>query len=124
MPTESPYRIVLADDHAAFRHYLKRFLYERGGLEVVGEAGDGIELLEILNLTAPIVHMAIVDLKTGAGIAVEPEENKQLMTYAGMVHRALAVHVDKIVLTIVQPPSMIELCASWTMSDDTIGSSV
>lgn len=62
MQTECPYRIVLADDHAMFRHDLKRIFMERSDLEVAGEAGDGRELLEILCLIAPAPKMAIVDI--------------------------------------------------------------
>jgi hypothetical protein len=49
----------------------------------------------------------VVDLKTGAGVAVDPDDNKQLLTYAGM---ALATTpqlkgISRVRLTIVQPPS-------------------
>jgi DNA-binding NarL/FixJ family response regulator len=62
MPIICPYRVVLADDHAMFRQYLKRILMARSEMEVAGEAGDGVELLEILGLTEPAVQMAIVDI--------------------------------------------------------------
>ena len=62
MQTECPYRIVLADDHAMFRHDLMRILRERSDLEVTGEAGDGRELLEVLCLIVPAPNMAIVDI--------------------------------------------------------------
>lgn len=42
------YRIVLADDHAMIRKGIRKILEERDTFEVVGEAGDGIELLDIL----------------------------------------------------------------------------
>jgi hypothetical protein len=38
------YRIVLADDHALIRQGLGRIIKGVANLEVVGEAGDGIEL--------------------------------------------------------------------------------
>lgn len=56
------YRLVLADDNALFRHTLKRLLLERPELEVAGEAGDGLELLEFLALNRPAANMAIIDL--------------------------------------------------------------
>jgi DNA-binding NarL/FixJ family response regulator len=62
MPIICPYRVVLADDHAMFRQYLKRILMARGEMEVAGEAGDGVELLELLGLTEPAAQMAIVDI--------------------------------------------------------------
>jgi DNA-binding NarL/FixJ family response regulator len=44
-----PYRLVLADDHFAFREVLKILLEKRKDLEVVAEADNGLELVNILN---------------------------------------------------------------------------
>jgi DNA-binding NarL/FixJ family response regulator len=43
-----PYRIVIADDHVMFRQGIKRIIEETEELEVVGEASDGFELLDLL----------------------------------------------------------------------------
>lgn len=56
----APYKIVLADDHAMFRGGLKRILMEKGGLEVIGEAVDGLELLGLLTRLAP--DLVIIDI--------------------------------------------------------------
>lgn len=56
----NPYRIVVADDHNMFRQGLKRILSEMADLEVVGEVGDGLELLKRLNELTP--HMVILDI--------------------------------------------------------------
>ena len=45
----NPCRVILADDHALLRQGLKRILSDIAGLEVVGEARDGIELLQMVN---------------------------------------------------------------------------
>lgn len=55
-----PYRIILADDHVLIRQGLRKIIDEVAGLEVAGEAGDGRELLELLNRL--ITHMVILDL--------------------------------------------------------------
>jgi DNA-binding NarL/FixJ family response regulator len=55
-----PYQIVLADDHVMFRRGIKRIVQSIPGVEVAGEAGDGLELLEILKKTTP--HMVIMDI--------------------------------------------------------------
>ncbi len=57
---ENSYRIVLADDHAMFRRGVKRIIQENTELEVVGEAADGLELLEIIKKSPP--QMVIVDV--------------------------------------------------------------
>jgi DNA-binding NarL/FixJ family response regulator len=54
------YGIVLADDHVLVRQGLRRILEGMADLEVVGEANDGLELLNLLNQLAP--HMVILDI--------------------------------------------------------------
>ncbi len=59
--TTQPYSIVLADDHAPFREGLRKMLAERG-LKIIGEAADGIELLNFLQTSKSLPDMAIVDI--------------------------------------------------------------
>jgi len=54
------YRIVLADDHAMIRHGIRKILEEQPFYEVIGEAGDGLELLDILKKNSP--DMIIMDI--------------------------------------------------------------
>src|SRR6185369_4700355 len=54
------YRIVIADDHPLFRMGLRRIIEGVGDLKVVGEAGDGLELLGLLAESPP--HLVILDL--------------------------------------------------------------
>ena len=56
----TPYRITLADDHVLLRQGLRRIIEESGEFQVVGEAGDGLELISLLNKTVP--DMAVVDI--------------------------------------------------------------
>lgn len=61
MSAKTPtYRIVLADDHPMFREGVKRIIDDVPYLKVVGEVGDGEELINILPGTMP--DMAILDL--------------------------------------------------------------
>jgi DNA-binding NarL/FixJ family response regulator len=57
-----PYRIMLADDHAILRRDLKKILAARNDLEVIGEAADGLELLDLLRMSELAPHMVIVDI--------------------------------------------------------------
>jgi len=54
------YRIVLADDHELFRQDLRKIIDGMSGLKVVGEAGDGLELLKLIGSVSP--QMAILDI--------------------------------------------------------------
>jgi DNA-binding NarL/FixJ family response regulator len=56
----TPYRIVLADDHALVRQGLKRIIEGVADLEVIGEANDGLELLTLLKRLAP--DLVILDI--------------------------------------------------------------
>jgi DNA-binding NarL/FixJ family response regulator len=56
----TPYGIVLADDHVMFRRGVKKIIEEMEDLEVLGEAGDGLELLEILKKKNP--DLVILDI--------------------------------------------------------------
>ena len=48
MGENESYRIVLADDHVIFRQGIKGLIDSRPELEVVGEASDGLELINLL----------------------------------------------------------------------------
>jgi len=55
-----PLRIVLADDHVMFRQGIRNILGTREDIEVVAEAGDGLQLLDVLKKTeADLVIMDI-----------------------------------------------------------------
>ena len=59
-PKTPPYRIILADDHPMFREGVKRIIDDVPQLKVIGETGDGVELLNILS--EPLPDMVIIDL--------------------------------------------------------------
>ena len=56
----SPYHIILADDHVLMRQGLRRIIEETPDLDIVGEAGDGVELLRLLNGITP--HLVVLDI--------------------------------------------------------------
>lgn len=53
-------RIIIADDHAVLRDGTRELLQRENDMEVVGEAGDGLEAVELVRKTKPDV--AIVDI--------------------------------------------------------------
>ena len=55
-----PYRILLAEDHILFRELIKKSLEVIPDIKVVGEVGDGIQLLKSLKILKP--HMIILDI--------------------------------------------------------------
>ena len=55
MAIPEPIRVVLADDHAMVRQALTPILEESGSICVVGQAGDGLEVLRVAAQTQPDV---------------------------------------------------------------------
>jgi DNA-binding NarL/FixJ family response regulator len=64
----SAYRVVLADDHVMVRQGVKRILKEIPDLEVVGEVGDGLELLELLKKGRPDLILLDISMPHLQGI--------------------------------------------------------
>jgi len=87
-----PYHIVLADDHVILRQGLKRILGEATDLEVVGEAGDGLELLTLVNRLIP--HMVILDISMPKLRGIEAIREIK-MVHPDMKVLILTMHKDK-----------------------------
>ena len=62
-------RIVLADDHPIYRDGLARSLSDDAGIEVVGEASDGVEAVEVVLRERPDVVLLDISMPRGGGIA-------------------------------------------------------
>jgi DNA-binding NarL/FixJ family response regulator len=65
---ERALRVVLADDDVLLREGLASLL-ERSGFEVVGQAGDGIELLALVRSARP--ELAVIDIRMPPGHGTE-----------------------------------------------------
>ena len=65
---ERALRVVLADDDVLLREGLASLL-ERSGFEVVGQAGDGVELLALVRSARP--ELAVIDIRMPPGHATE-----------------------------------------------------
>ena len=56
----NPYKIVLADDHILLRKGIKQIIEASDDMKVVGEAGDGLDLLNLLKTVT--ADMVILDI--------------------------------------------------------------
>jgi DNA-binding NarL/FixJ family response regulator len=83
------YRIILADDHIMFRQGIKWILKEFKGVEVVGEANDGFELLELLKHVSTDMVILDISMPKIRGIEVTREIK---MTYPGVKVLILTMH--------------------------------
>lgn len=69
-------RVLLADDHILFREALHSLLDKTEDIEVVGEAGDGAQVLQQLDRLAPDVVVMDVSMPNMSGI----EATRQLQS--------------------------------------------
>jgi len=83
---------VLADDHVLVRQGLKRIINGTGDLAVVGEASDGLELLELLGKVSP--DMVILDISMPRLRGIEAiQEIRRIRPNARVL--ILTMHRDK-----------------------------
>ena len=86
------YRIILADDHVLVRQGLKRILDGEGDLEVIGEAADGLELLDHLKRSSP--NLIILDISMPRLRGIEAiHEIRAVMPNVGIL--VLTMHKDR-----------------------------
>ena len=71
-----PCQIVLADDHVLIRRGLKKIIDGQPGLRVMGEAGDGQELLEFLKDKRPDIILLDISMPKLRGIDAIPQVKK------------------------------------------------
>jgi DNA-binding NarL/FixJ family response regulator len=66
----SKFRIILADDHTLFRAGIKRILQDDPNLSVIGEAADGLELLDLLEQSIPDLIILDISMPRLQGLEV------------------------------------------------------
>jgi DNA-binding NarL/FixJ family response regulator len=86
------YNIILAEDHVLVRQGIKKIIQEDGNLKVVGEAGDGIELLELLQKVTPNLIILDISMPRLRGLAAA-EKIKKL--YPDIKILILSMHRSK-----------------------------
>ena len=88
----NPCRIIIADDHRLFRQGLKSLLEARSDLEVVGEAADGLQLLDLLNQSPPDIILLDISMPNLRGIEAVHEIKR---SYPRVKILILTMHKDK-----------------------------
>lgn len=68
--SEEAIRIVIADDHALVREGIRRVLDDDPGLEVVGEASDGVETLRLIEELEPDVLLLDLTMPGPGGLQI------------------------------------------------------
>ncbi|MCR8632358.1 MULTISPECIES: response regulator [Paenibacillus] len=85
-------KLVLADDHQLFREGVKRILNMENDLEVVGECGDGIQVIELCNTLNPDIVLMDINMPVENGV-VATEKLKEIFPDIKVI--ILSIHDDE-----------------------------
>lgn len=85
-------KILLADDHQLFREGLKRILNMESDLEVIGECGDGIQVMEFCNHVQPEIVLMDINMPIETGV-VTTERLKGMFPDIKVI--ILSIHDDE-----------------------------
>jgi len=90
-----PIRILIADDHAVVRSGLRALLRADPDLEVVGEAGDGAEVMRLVEALHPDVVLLDVTMPPDNGIETAKRLKAQ---FPELIVLFLTMHEDETLL--------------------------
>jgi DNA-binding NarL/FixJ family response regulator len=93
------YRIILADDHPIIRQGIKNLLSKNPYLEVIGEAADGREVLELLNQTQPNLILLDIQMPRLGGLKAAYEIKRR---YPRVKVLILTMHRENAYLSVSQ----------------------
>jgi DNA-binding NarL/FixJ family response regulator len=88
----SKIKIILTDDHRIFRDGIKSLLSENEEIQIIGEASDGYELMEMLKMNTPDLVIMDITMPKLSGIEV----SKQISSlYPEMGILILSMHTNE-----------------------------
>lgn len=87
----SPIRVLVADDHSVVREGIRHVLESSGDFEVVAEAADGQEALDLARLHAPDVVLLDISMPRLTGLGAVPALRRDV---PGARILILSVHDD------------------------------
>jgi len=93
--TNQPIKVIIADDHVMFRSGVKAALSIKKDVDLIGEADNGMQLLNLLKHLEPDVILLDISMPIMDGIATLPEIRK------------IYPHVKVIILSMHNDHSMI-----------------
>lgn len=85
-------KLVIADDHQLFREGLKRILNMEDDLEVIGECGDGVKVIELCNELNPEVVLMDINMPVENGV-IATERMREIFPSIKVI--ILSIHDDE-----------------------------
>ncbi len=90
-----PIRILIADDHAVVRSGLRTLLSTAEGIEVVGEAEDGLETLRLVESLRPQMVLLDISMPPESGVKTAQQLKEK---YPAVIVLFLTMHEDETLL--------------------------
>jgi DNA-binding NarL/FixJ family response regulator len=85
-------KIILADDHAVVRQGVKALLNQEKDMQVIGEAADGMQLIQLAEKLQPDVVVADLKMPSLSGIEAAREINRRFPHVHTVI---LTMHTDR-----------------------------
>ncbi|MFH2143234.1 MAG: response regulator transcription factor [Bacteroidota bacterium] len=85
-------KIILADDHRIFRDGLKSLLSDDHSIEIIGEASNGNELMDMLNTDKPDIIITDISMPGLSGIEIAGQISSNYPQIKIMI---LSMHTDE-----------------------------
>lgn len=122
-----PIRILIADDHAVVRSGLRALLSADPGLEVVGEAEDGVETLHLAETLAPDTVLLDITMPPENGIRTAQrlkEKHPELVVLfltmhedESLLHEALRAGASGYVIKRAEASEIIQAIRATSLGD-------
>jgi DNA-binding NarL/FixJ family response regulator len=113
---EKGIRIIHCDDHALFRSGVRMALKDRNNIEIIGESGNGLELLKLLETVTPDIVILNVAMPVMNGIETLPKIKEK---YPDLKVIILSMHNSPEIIT-----KMMQLGANSYLSKNTDGEAI
>lgn len=88
----TPIKIMIVDDHSMIREGLKQLLELEGDIAVIGEAGDGLECIKLLEQIEPDVMLLDINMPNMNGLQVLEQlkrDNKKVKVLILTIHNEI-----------------------------------
>jgi two-component system response regulator DegU len=85
-------KVVLADDHQLFREGVKRIINMESDMDVIGECGDGIQVIELCNELNPDIVLMDINMPVENGVAAT-ERIRDIFPHIKVI--ILSIHDDE-----------------------------
>ncbi len=93
-------KVIIADDHSLFREGTRSLIDQEPDMEVIGEAGDGEEAIELVTRLSP--HVALIDIAMPKVNGIEATKQIKINCPATAILILTAYDDDQYIFTLLE----------------------